>query len=414
MANILQKVTTFQKSNLAYLLNYNAFIRTANTRFENFQNFTGNLGDSVSFDLPYLFNAQNSLVIGNFETIEQRKHTITVDQSVSVPYAVTNQERVFNLSPDEYLNTVGKGAMAELSVQIESDVASLAVTNTYRHYGDGINSPNTYGELAKALTQLRNYGMTAGQTDFYIADTVVNEIINTGLNQFTIDKNRKDFNSWMIGSFDKCDFYRSNLLPLHTAGTVGNAGHDIVVDSISSDGTQLNVTVAAAVSDANAFKENDKLTFQDGVSGVSNIRFLTRVGHKVSASKVQVRVTADAGTDGTGKATLNIYPALISTSTDANRNISTPVVANMKLKALPNHKACLMVQGKALYLAMPRLQDEDPFKTSNFVDPDTGVSMRMYYGSKFGENQKGIVHDAIWGKTLVDEYAMSFILPESY
>ncbi len=414
MANILQKVTTYQKSNLAYLLNYNTFIRTANTRFENFQNFTGNIGDSVSFDLPYLFNAQNSLVIGNFETIEQRKHTITVDKAVSVPYAVTNQERVFNLSADEYLNTVGKGAMAELSVQIESDVASLAVTNTYRHYGNGVNAPNTYGELAKALTQLRNYGMAAGQTDFYIADTVVNEIINSGLNQFTIDKNRKDFNSWMIGSFDKCDFYRSNLLPLHTAGTVGNANYDIVVNSISADGTQLTVAVASAVSDANAFKKNDKLTFQDGVSGVSNIRFLTRVGHKVSSSKVQVRVTADAGTDESGQTVLNIYPALISTAADANRNISTPVVENMQLKALPNHKACLIVQGKALYLAMPRLQDEDPFKTSNFVDPDTGVSMRMYYGSKFGENQKGIVHDAIWGKTLVDEYAMSFILPESY
>ena len=212
MANILQKITTFQKSTLAYLLNYNAFIRTANTRFENFQNFTGNLGDSVSFDLPYLFNAQNSLVIGNFNPIEQRKHTLTVDKSVSVPYAVTNQERVFNLSADDYLNTVGKGAISELSVQIEADVASLALTNTYRHYGDGVNAPNTYGEIAKALTQLRNYGMTAGQTDFYIADTVVNEIINSGLNQFTIDKNRKDFNSWMIGSFDKCDFYRSNKL----------------------------------------------------------------------------------------------------------------------------------------------------------------------------------------------------------
>jgi|DEB0MinimDraft_3_1074331.scaffolds.fasta_scaffold24398_1 hypothetical protein len=414
MANILQKITTFQKSTLAYLLNYNAFIRTANTRFENFQNFTGNLGDSVSFDLPYLFNAQNSLVIGNFNPIEQRKHTLTVDKSVSVPYAVTNQERVFNLSADDYLNTVGKGAISELSVQIEADVASLALTNTYRHYGDGVNAPNTYGELAKALTQLRNYGMTAGQTDFYIADTVVNEIINSGLNQFTIDKNRKDFNSWMIGSFDKCDFYRSNLLPLHTAGTVGNENHDIVVDSISADGTELTVTVATAVSEPNAFKENDKLTFQDGVSGVPNIRFLTRIGHKVSSSKVQVRVTEDAATDGGGQTVLKIYPALISTATDANRNINTPVIANMKLKALPNHKACLIVQGKALYLAVPRLQDEDPFKTSNFVDPATGVSMRMYYGSKFGENQKGIVHDAIWGKTLVDEYAMSFILPETY
>jgi len=52
-----------------------------------------------------------------------------------------------------------------------------------------------------------------------------------------------------------------------------------------------------------------------------------------------------------------------------------------------------------------------PFPTGNEVDPDTGVSMRMYYGSLFGQNQRGMIHDCIWGKKLVPEYSMGVIYP---
>jgi hypothetical protein len=60
---------------------------------------------------------------------------------------------------------------------------------------------------------------------------------------------------------------------------------------------------------------------------------------------------------------------------------------------------------------MPMLPEEVPFPTGNETDPDTGVSLRMYYGSLFGQNQRGMIHDAIWGKRLVPDYSMSVIFP---
>jgi hypothetical protein len=83
----------------------------------------------------------------------------------------------------------------------------------------------------------------------------------------------------------------------------------------------------------------------------------------------------------------------------------------MQIKALPNHRAGLIVGGNALYIGMPRLPEEVPFPTANKSDSDTGVSIRMYYGSLFGQNQRGFVHDVIWGSTLVDEYAMRVVFP---
>jgi hypothetical protein len=67
--------------------------------------------------------------------------------------------------------------------------------------------------------------------------------------------------------------------------------------------------------------------------------------------------------------------------------------------------------GKPLFLAVPRLPDEAPFPTARSTDPDTGISLRTYFGSQFGQNSRGMVHDVIWGKTLVPEYAMKIALP---
>ena len=39
-------------------------------------------------------------------------------------------------------------------------------------------------------------------------------------------------------------------------------------------------------------------------------------------------------------------------------------------------------------------------------DPDSKVAIRLTYGSIFGKNLTGFIHDALWGSTLVDEYAM--------
>lgn len=83
----------------------------------------------------------------------------------------------------------------------------------------------------------------------------------------------------------------------------------------------------------------------------------------------------------------------------------------MQATVLPSHRCGLVVGGDALYLAMPRLPDEEPFPTAAEPDPLTGVSLRTYYGSLFGQNQRGIVFDATWGSVLVPEYSMRMAFP---
>lgn len=413
--NALQAVQTYQKSGLAYLQNLNCAVATANTKFKEFNKMGAQLGSTVTFDRPIRYNYNNSLV-ADFQGSTQLVESLTVDQEGSVAFSFTNQEYIFNA--DKYVDNFHKSATHELSAQIESNVLQNAISNTYRTYYAGISGTttktldeiNSRTQLSTALARFRNFGAANGDCKLYMSDLAEPSIVGQDLSSFAPVRNDSEANSWELGNYNNCNLYKSSLLPLHTAGTIGNEGQEMTVVNINQTGNQL--TLSGVSPSTATLKAGDILEFNDNVSGQPNLRFLTYTGHKVSGQKVQVRVTDDSTSDGTGQIIVSIYPALISTETDSQRNINTQVAAGMTLKALPNHRAGLIVGGNALYLAMPQLAPEDPFATSNEVDTDTGVSIRVYYGSKFGENERGFVVDCIWGSHLVADYAMRVAFPE--
>ena len=411
--NILQQVITYNRSNLALLLNTFAFISTSNKKFQRFNDdVPKNLGDTVSFDLPPRFTTTNSLVV-SFQSAVQRVQQLTVNQQASTAYEFTAQQFIFNVR--DYMEVFGKSAIAEIGTKVESNVSQLAETNTFRFYGDGITPISTYLQLANALAFFRNFGAAKDNTKGYLSDITFPQIINSGLNQFTIDKNNREMMSWEIGKFSNCDWYQSNLLKTHQAGTEGNAGTVLTVVSTvtNADGGVIQITFSGttSASDADSVKAYDKFQFNDGVSGQTNLRFLTFIGHQPSQCPVQFRATADAASTAGSQVTVDIYPALQATA-GQNQNINTPIVPGMQVTVLPNHRCGLIMAGNPLFLAMPRLPEEVPYPTSVQQDPDSGASIRQYYGSLFGQNQRGMVHDVIWGSTLVDEYALMVALPE--
>lgn len=410
--NILQQVITYQLSELAFLQNLCCFVATANTKFLNFNDEIANLGNTVSFDLPPKSRAQDGLVV-TFQGAEQRVQNLVCDQSANVGYAVTNEQLIFNLEANDYMEKFGKSAIINLGSTIEANVALNAITNTYRFYGTPSAPINTFGGLAQMLADYRDYGSTYDNLKVYLPSVDVPPIVNSGLNQFVMDRNEEIAMSWFIGNWMGVEFYQSNLLPTHVAGNVGNLAQTLTLTAVN-DNTGVNVTQltfsGASASDANAFKANDLIQFADGVSGESNVRFLTFNGQQTSSQPLQLRVTANAASDVSGNVTVTISPAVVWAQT-INQNINVALSPGMQITALPSHRAGLVVGGNALFLAMPRLPDQMPFPTGNAVDEETGVSIRNYYGSLFGQNQMGYVHDALWGSTLVPEYAMRLIFP---
>ena len=445
VTNILQQVQTYQKSELAFLLNMYCGIGIANKKFQNFQKTTANLGSSITFNLtPRMVSTQG--LVATFQPSVERLQTLSCDQAQNVSMSYTNQDRVFNLENNEqgqaFMELFGKSATIELANAIEKNILLNAISSVpvmtvnsngqtvptgalhtesgpYRFFGDGVTAINSFGQLASAAAFFREYGAADGPLDFVLPNTIIPSIVNTGLSQFALKRNDDIANSWEIGSVGIDKYYRSNLLPIHTAGTVGNSNltdSPVQLTLVSTnDPTGANITQltfsGATDSDQNAVLSGDLCSFVDGVTGQPNMRYLTFVGHSPSDVPVQFRVTANAPASSGGVVVLNIFPALCSVQSNANFNLNNPLAAGMQISILPTHKAGFVVGGKGFFLAMPQLPDQTPFMTANEYDMETGASMRLTHGALFGQNQLGFVHDSIWGSTMVPEYLMRIAVP---
>jgi hypothetical protein len=430
--NILQTVQTYQRSSLGLLLNLCCHISTANTKFKDFDKIQANLGSTVTFDLPPRFTTVAGLV-ASFEPAVQRVLQLVADQSNNTSFAVTAQQRIFNLEKGEedYMRVFGKSAIAELANLIELNLAlnwaSAVVSqlngtqNTfsgpYRFFGDGSTQLTSYQQLAQAVMYFKNYGSVAEGMKIYLPDSVIPAIVGSGLNQFVPQRNDEIAMSWEVGDFGTplVHYYQSNLMPIHVSGDTGVNGQTLTVIS-TNDPTGQNVTQitvsGATDSDANAVYAGDVFQFKDGVSGQPNMRYLTFIGHAPSANPVQFRATANAGANASGDVTINIYPPL-NWAGGANQDLNNPIAAGMQLLTFPSHRCGGILGGDALFMAMPQLPEQSPFDTANEYDPETGASLRLTYGSLFGQNQTGMIYDEVHGSVIVPEYSMRFLVPLS-
>jgi hypothetical protein len=430
--NILQQVQTYQRSSLGLLLNLCCHISTANTKFKDFDQIQANLGSTVTFDLPPRFTTTAGLV-ASFEPAVQRVLQLVADQSNNTSFAVTAQQRIFNLEKGEedYMRVFGKSAIAELANLVEGNIAlnwasavNSQLTNTlntysgpYRFFGDGSSAISSYQQLAQAIMFFKNYGAVSEGIKVYLPDTVIPAIVGNGLNQFAPQRNDDIAMSWEVGDFGAplVHYYQSNLMPIHVSGDTGVNAQTLTVVS-TNDPTGQNVTQitvsGATASDANAVFSGDMFQFKDGVSGQPNMRYLTFIGHFPSANPVQFRATANSAANGSGNVIINIYPAL-NWAGGANQNLNNPIVAGMQLLTFPSHRCGGILGGDALFMAMPQLPEQSPFDTANEYDPETGASLRLTFGSLFGQNQTGMIYDEVHGSVIVPEYSMRYLVPLS-
>jgi hypothetical protein len=409
-SNNLVQVQTYQRSGLGALYNQNPWIQTANKRFQNFQTMIGNLGTTVNFDLPPRMVGTPSLV-ANFEPAVQRLQPISVTQQFSVSYSFSAQQLIYNV--EDYMEQFGLGAVVQIGNTVGASVAQNSETVPFRLFGDGRTAINSFQQYAQALANFRNFGDPGYPTCVYVDDVSMPAVVGSGLQQFVTGRNEEIANSWVMGSYSKAEFYTTNLLPVHMAGEFGQgAGVTLTISAISPDGTTITFTSSGGTQ-SQALAQYDILTLDP--QGVAGLVFLQFTGYQPSAQKVQVSVQANAASVG-GTVTATVYPPLVSGVDQPNNNAKN---INLTLASLigvtatvnGNHRCGLITGGQALYLAMPRLNDMDPFPTGNETDVKTGVTMRQYFGAQFGQNIQAMVHDVIWGSTAVPEYTMRIAYP---
>lgn len=440
---VLQTVQTYNESYLASLLNQNCFLSSLNHKFKDvLTEGPKNLGDTVKYSLPYDMTTSVGLV-ATFQGVEQRYQTLTCDQAFNTSYSLNNQDWLFNLGKDEYMKEIGNAAvksigstveqvaakMANSSVPVMSIVNNQSVPTGALHTEQGptrfyagaeivLTAFTTYQQLRQAIVNYSETGRPEGHIKCYLPGRVVPNLIGTALGQFVPRRNDEIAQSWELGDWGSPNvtFYESNMLPTQTAGVVGDqsSASDRILTVVSTDDatganiTQINCTcTAASYSQSKAVRAGDVFQFAATAGYPKHVTFYGKVP---TTRPVQFRATADASSDGSGNITINVAPILKSTP-GKNQNMTTNIVAGQTFYAYASHTAGLITFGDAYFMAMPQLPDESPYTTSHVVDKDTGASARIYTGSAFGQNQRGIVHDMLAGFSLAPEYSMRLMFP---
>lgn len=436
--NTLQTVQLYIKTEIAYLFNEFWGIANSNKSLEEFNNRPGNLGDSITFDTSPRFKSYNGLIITQQPSV-QRVQTLICSQATNVSMGYTDEQYIFNVK--DYMREFGDSAAAQLGSTTEEDILKNIVSGVvgnnpnssqfgvaqihsgpYRFYGDGVTPINSYGQLAQGWANFVAYGAAKHKRRGVIPTNLVPPIINSGLNQFAHARNDEIARTWELGRFAgmDVDWSVSNLLPVHVSGTIGDtaAPNNVMTvvstnDATGANVTQITFTEPTGGTDANAIKAGDLFQFNDGVSGKPNMRFLTFIGQHTTSLPVQFRATADAATVA-GSVTVSIETingvGLVSAA-NQNQNINHAIQAGMTVTPLPSHQAGWMDAGDAFYLAMPKLPDQSPFQTVAYRDAESGASIRHYWGTQFGQDNRAYVRDIVWGSTLVSEDSMRLIFP---
>ena len=437
--NILQQVQTYNSdANLPGFLNQNCFISDiCNHEYTDFdKKIPANLGDTIGVALPMASVANAGLVV-SAQPIRQNIAHLSVIGAANVAVAVTNQQRIFNMDKDGFWKMTGKGMVSELGSKVEQaiaqhvnssaiDMRSDSATFGQKQYLSGptrfVDFTSTgllsYQALDQSMSDFISMGAPNDDHCVVLPTNYYSPIIGSGLAQFVPIRNDEIAQSWLVGEFGspRTKYYRSNYLPVQIAGAFGIAGTECTVVS-TNDPTGQNVTQltlsSAGGSHSIAVAAGDLGYFEAD----SNLNALTFYGHMQTNQLVQFRVIADAASSS-GAVTVNIITnthtegqGLCSSVGNALQNISGIIQAGMHVKFIGSHRCGLRVCGKAFYVAIPRLDDERPYDTSVDTDDETKVSLRMYYGAVFGQNQKWLVNDVIWGALLISRYSQRICLP---
>ena len=438
--NYLQQVQTYNSdAQLPGFLNQSCFISdVCNHEYTDFdKKIPSNLGDTIGIELPLASVANAGLVVST-QPIRQNIATLPVNGAANVAVAVTNQERIFNMDHDGFWKSTGKGMVAELGSAVEEKIAKhitssaidmrpQSATYNQAQYLSGptrfVNYTQTgllsYQVLDQGMSDFVSMGAPTSDHCVVLPTNYYAPIIGSGLAQFAPSRNDEIAQSWEVGSFGspRTKYYRSNFLPIHTAGAAGAGGDTLTVvstnDATGENITSITFTTDGAAAEVNAIRAGDLLYFP----ATNNINALTFYGHMQTNQLVQCRAIADADSSGssvTVQVVTNTHTegqGLNGVPGHALQNISGNIIAGMTALVVPSHRAGLRVCGRAFYCAIPRLDDERPFDTSVDTDNETKVSLRMYYGSVLGQNQKILVNDVIWGALLVSRYCQRICLP---
>lgn len=368
MANTILTPSMIARESLMAFKNALGFTKNINKQLSSEFAIKGaKIGSSITVRKPARFTVASGATLVNQDVTEEST-VLTLDKQKHVAFKFSSSE--LTLSVDEFRKRYIDNAVIALANQVDSDGLLMAYQNTANSVGTPGTTPSALLTYLQAQQKLNENSCGMDKRSFNINPAAQTSIIDALKSLFqSSEQISSQYKKGMMGIAAGGDWLMSQNVQVHTVGALGGTP---LVNGGSQTGASL-VTDGWTASAAPRLKQGDIFT----IAGVLAVNPVTK---QSTGSLQQFVVTADVSSDGSGNATIPIYPSIVTSG-------STQTVF-----AGPADNAALTVVGAAS-TATPQniLCHEDAFvmgsadlelpKGVDFAavasDPESGLSMRI-------------------------------------
>lgn len=388
MANTLLTPTKILDESLMILENNLAFTSRSNREYsDEFARTGAKIGATVNARKPNRFVGTTGPNL-NIENVNETSVPITLTTQFHVDFTFSSQE--LTLIVDEFADRYLKPAMATIANKLDFDGLALAA-NVANNVGTVGTVPNDIKVLLDAGVKLDNEATPRDGLRTVVWDPATNgSMVKSAAGLF--NPSPKISSQYDSGIFSPSglgfDIGMDQNVNTFTTGTRTNG----TVNGASQTGSTL---ILAGLGAAGTVKKGDTFT----IAGVFGVNPQNRQSTGVLR---QFTVTADATADGSGNATVSIFPAINTAASNQQYQTVTAGPANgaavtWDIAASTQYSANLAYHRDAFTLATADLEDVSQYGAWGARRAHKGISMRISRQYAIGTDTVPCRIDVLYG-----------------
>lgn len=288
------------------------------------------VGDTVSVRRPAKFTVRDGATAA-IQDVTEGKFAVKVDKQKGIDFAFTSTQLA--LSIKELGERVIKPALVPLANQIDMDIMA-----NYKNIANWVGTPgnviDSFGDFSKGPERLDLGAVPQQDRSAVLSPTDTWAMLGSQTAMYLQGPAGDAYRDAKLGRIGMVDTYQSQNIPTHTVGAMGGAplvnggSQNVTYASVKDTDSQSLVTDGWTAAAAARVKQGDVFT-------IANVYDVNPVTKAVLPHLKQFVVNADASSDGSGNATLNISPAIISSG------------AFQTVSAIPADNAAITFKGTA-------------------------------------------------------------------
>lgn len=234
--------------------------------------------------------------------IQRLSTNINLDQWLQVPFQWDDYERAVKLerSEAELRENYWEPASAAMAQEYDSRCAKFAYQNSSNVVGALGTDPTSVSTFYQARQRLKEKAAPMGGKRAMLISSSMMATLGSNITSIfhPADELTKMFKEGALGRLAGFDFYESNSLYSHTAGTWASS---VTINGANQSGTQLIITCTAG----DTFNQGDKIS----IASVNQVNPMTR---RIPGAprNAQFTITQTLVGVGGGADTLSILPAI--------------------------------------------------------------------------------------------------------